>query len=239
MVAFGILGSGRKKAGKIVSAKEAVEQARDAIVERVPEDAAVAKVCCIYTSSLDSNIDIQTDGRCQAWHIDFYSPASGKVYLVRVAKGKTYIRERLWSETERKPVEYVFAIYGKTLTGSEQAEPIMARDNWVDSPDVAVQVDEWVQGQISRSEQEGEMYGLMCLCLPARCLRYLYNEKARNKLHIPYPPSEPAWAGLYTPMDIEDKDSFLLYLSAEGGKVLQYARFRFPPFFNYGTSGDW
>ncbi|MCD6384370.1 hypothetical protein J7M23_01195, partial [Candidatus Sumerlaeota bacterium] len=138
-----------------------------------------------------------------------------------------------------KPVEYGFATYGKRVTGSEQAEPILAGDSWVDSPIVAEQVQEWVQGQLSASERENEMYGLSCLCLPSQCLRYLYDEKARKTLHLPYPPSEPAWLALYSPVDVEDVDSFLLYLNARTGKILQYERFRFPPYFSYGIAVDW
>lgn len=173
------------------------------------------------------------------WHIDLYSPASNKLYLVRVFKGKTCVKVRLWSETARKPVEYFFATYGERVTGNVLAEPILPGDNWVDSQTVAEKIQEWSQGQISEEERESETYGLSCLCLPAQYLAYLYNPNVSKIFNFPDPPSEPAWFAFYSPVDVEDVDSFLLYLSAETGKVLQSARFRFPSYFNYGSAADW
>jgi len=221
------------------SAREALTAAEGAINEKHPEDAQVARVCCLYTASLDSEAPIQSDGRCKAWHVDFYSPASRSLFLVRIHKGKTHVRARSWDRTGSRPVAYFFMGYGEGVTGNVLVEPIPVGEGWVDSLTLAREVDTWSRSRMSEDERTGEMYGLSCLGFPAQYLAYLHRPDLRALFPFPDPPSEPAWFVFYSPVDLEDRDSFLLYLDAATGRITHSAVFRFPAYFNYGSSADW
>jgi hypothetical protein len=69
-------------------------------------------------------------------------------------------------------------------------------------------------------------------------LRYLQESKARGVLRFP-PPQRDCFGAICGTEELYDEDSYLLYVRAVTGKVVEKHSFRFPNLFYFGTSRNW
>ena len=224
-------GSGQKKD---LTAKEGYSLALEALRETHPTEAEGARLCCIYTAVVDSDMLLDKDGTCRGWHFDFFLPASQKLFLVRVKNGKTRAREISWQKTAKAPVEYVYAMYGAESSASP--EPPRLPDDWLDSPAIVESIHEALDPH--RNPKSVEELMPVALCLPADRLRYLQEEKVRKELSFP-PAPRYCFAAICTTDDMYDEDCVLLYIEAATGTIAGKHVFRFPNMFYFGSSFNW
>jgi len=237
---MGLLGKlfgGSAERKQAVSAREALPMAEEAMRGWSAAQAGEAQLCCVYTSVEDANRDVSRDGRCRAWHLDFWFPKTRTFYLVRVTDGRAKGWER---PLGRSPVEYVYALYGNEDAANPYVEPVAAPADWADTPTVAQAAWEVFTATVGKELAPAvlEDYGLRCMCLNAAYLRYRHPSVQPQLLTCALPET-PCYAVLITHIDIEDNDSVMVYVDATTGDVAAAERFRFPAYFNYGNSCDW
>jgi hypothetical protein len=224
-------GAGQKKN---LTARAGYALALEALQATHPMEADRAYLCCVYTSAADANVVLEKDGTSRGWHFDFFLPASRTLYLVRVQNGKTRGKQMPWQKTQKSPVEYVYAMYGMAMEQVSLVEPPRIPDDWLDSPFVTAVLQEALEPHGGRAES----LELATLCLPAEHLRYLQEDKVRNLLSLPPAPRD-SFAAICSPEDPYAEDSYLLYIQATTGEVLETFVFRFPNLFYFGTSRNW
>jgi len=226
-------GAGQKKG---LSAREGYELALQTLSEAHPEAANTAYLCCLYTSLYDSDAELQEDGTCRGWHFDFFMPSSSTLYLTRVKNGKTRTRELPWDKTQKRRIEYVFATYGMQSDGGIVSEPERVQEDWLDSPTIAATALEAAKPLYNPEQIDDPI--IVALCLSAKCLRYLQEEKAMQQLGFPAAP-ENCFAAICSTDELYQEDSQLLYIEAGTGKIVQQYPFRYPDLFYFGDSRDW
>ncbi|GAB4342369.1 MAG: hypothetical protein Kow0099_19840 [Candidatus Abyssubacteria bacterium] len=227
---------GRGSADKSrVTAREGYSVALESLRQAHPAEADKAFLCCLYSSVFDSNVIIQDDGTCEAWHLDFFLTVSRHLYLVRLQKGKTRAKEVPWEQTGKRPVEYVAATYGMEAGEGTRLEPVPVPENWLDSPALITSIRDAVRPY--ESPRYGEL-SPVAVCLPAQHLRYLKEEKASRELSLPPAPPD-CFAALCAPEELYEEDCCLVYVHAITGQILQEHVFRFPDLFNFGSSFHW
>jgi hypothetical protein len=224
-------GSGGKKD---LTSREGHALALEALKEAHPEEAEGARLCCIYTSVVDSDFMLERDGTCKGWHFDFLLPASQKLVLVRVKNGKARPKEIAWEKTAKKPVEYVYTMYGAEPGVSH--EPPRLPTDWLDSPALIESIHSALDPH--RNPKSVEELAPVGVCLPAESLRYLQNEKVQNELAFPPAPPD-CFAAICTSDEMYDEDCVLLYIEAATGKIAGKHVFRFPSMFYFGSSFNW
>jgi hypothetical protein len=225
--------SGQKKD---LTAKEGYALALGALREAYPEEAEGARLCCIYTSVVDSDMLLERDGACKGWHFDFFLPASQNLILVRVKNGKTRAKEISWQKTAKAPIEYVYAMYGAESESGAHSEPARLPDDWLDSPALVESIHKALDPH--RNPKSVEELAPVALCLPAESLRYLQEEKVQEELSFPSAPQD-CFAAICTSDEMYDEDCVLLYLEAATGAIAGEHIFRFPNMFYFGTSFNW
>jgi len=231
---FGKLLGGGSEMKRPLSAREALPLAEEALQSWSPVKASSAHLCCVYTSVEEANREILKDGRCRAWHFDFCLPNAQMFYLVRVVDGKAKGKERTFL---KRPVEYIYALYGSDDKEGQFAEPCLLPSDWADTPAVA----EAALGVLGREVSDAALlddYGIFCICLTAGYLRYLHPQAKPKLLQTPAP-SDLCYAAMVSHVDIDTHDSFMVYVNAATGELVHAERFRFPALFNYGVSADW
>ena len=221
---------------KDLSAREGYELALESVRAAHPEAADAAYLCCAYTSVHDSDAELREDGICRAWHFDFFLPASQTLCLVRVRNGKAKPVELSWNDTQKRPVEYVFAKYGMQPEQGPASEPARVPDKWLDSPAITSAALEATR-PLYESNRIADLL-VVALCLPAECLRYLQEEKAKQQLDFP-PAAENCFAAICSTDELYQEDSHLLYIDATTGSVVQHHPFRYPDLFYFGNSINW
>ena len=219
-----------------LTAREGYEIARQKLMEAYPAEAGTGYLCCLYTSVYDSDIIISDEGKCQAWHFDFYLPSLKMLFLVRIQKGKIKTRERAWDKTKRAPVQYVSARYGMDLQLGMREEPLRLRENWSDTPRICNNLKKALEPHYS--PEHGEDYAPITLCMPAEYLIDLQSEERLRSLHFPSP-GQNSIAALCTTDELYEEECFLFYLDASTGEIQQTHIFRYPNLWNFGASMDW
>ena len=219
---------GKDAPKKEVTAREAYALAREELISKYPTEADGAYLCCLYTSVEEAGMEVRADGTCRGWHLDFFLPTSRTLCLVRVLKGKASVKELPWEKTQKKPVEYIFAVYGIGAGEAALSEPGKIPEGWLDTPEIIA--------PIQKALTEGTVP--IALVLPAEHLRYLQEEKAKDALAFPPPPAQ-CYAAICSGEDAYEEDSHLFYIEAAGGRVVKEHTFRFPNLFFFGTSVNW
>ena len=226
-------GTGRNRD---LTAREGYALALETLQTAYPMETDKAYLCCLYTSAADANVLLEKDGTCRGWHFDFFLPGSRTLYLVRLQNGKARGKDLQWEATRKRPVEYVYAMYGMQAEQGGPPEPARVVDDWIDSPAVTAAMRQALEPHIT-PEASAELQPVT-LCLPAERLRYLQEEETRALLSLPPAPRD-SLAAIYTTEDPYEEDSYLLYVEATTGKMLEMHRFRFPNLFYFGTSRNW
>jgi hypothetical protein len=155
---------------------------------------------------------------------------------VRIKGAKASIKERLWEDTQKKPVEYLYATYGMGAGEAISSEPYRIPEGWLDSPTVMASIHQALEVQAGPANRAHLVP--LALCLPAEHLRYLQEEKARDALSFPPPPTY-CYAAICTGEDLYEEDCHLLYIESASGRVVKEHVFRFPDLFYFGTEADW
>lgn len=237
MSVFGkLFGSGSRAGQMEPTAREGYEIAQKVLMEAYPAESGNGYLCCLYTCVFDSDITPSNDGRCGAWHFDFFLPDLKMLFLVRIQKGKIKTRERAWDKTCKAPVQYAFAIYGMTPQSGMPQEPFRLRGDWADSTLIHDNLKKALEPHYSPDHVEE--YAPILLCMPGEYLIDLQSDERRNLLQFPSP-GRQSIAALCTTDELSDEDCFLFYLDAATGKIEQTHVFRYPDYFNFGTSVDW
>ncbi len=234
MPLFKKLFGGKDTPKKELTAHEAYALAREELTLKYPTEASSASLCCLYTSVNEADMEIQPDGTCRGWHVDFFLPASRNLCLVRVTKGKANVKEVSWEHTQKKPVEYIYAIYGIGAGEAVSSEPLKIPDGWLDSPALM----ESIRKAMEKYHDPKRELVPLALVLPAERLRYLQEVKAREVLSFPPTPTY-CFAAICGGEDLYDEDSYLFYIESATGRVIKEHVFRFPNLFFFGTSVDW
>lgn len=200
-----------------LTARQALERGRAGLEGWA--GAASAAPCCLYTAVDDSEQGIGRDGRCTAWHCDFFSPETGECRLIRVES--TGVRARTLKEG---PVEYVRAVYS--------LPPPTLPEGWPDSP-------AWVKAALAAvgdglPRGEEDRYSPLALLWPSTALRYA----REGRLLTREPPGEAAFLCLLAHEDPEDQPTFAVWIDA-GGQVVHRDSFTFPALFDHGFSRHW
>lgn len=225
---------GKDAPKKELTAHEAYALAREELTAKHPAEAEGAYLCCFYTSVNEAEMEIQQDGTCRGWHFDFFLPTSRKLCLVRVINRKTSIKEISWERTHKKPVEYIYAMYGMGAGEAVSSEPYKIPDGWFDSPAII----ESIQKAMEKYQDPKRELVPLALVLPAENLRYLQEEKARDALSFPPPPTY-CFAAICGGEDVYEEDSYLFYIESASGRIIKEHAFRIPNIFYFGTSADW
>lgn len=225
MSLFGKLFGGKGSRAPI-SAREALPLAQEAAAQWAP--AKTPHLCCVYTAPEDSQLSLDREGRCRAWHVDYYLPEEQRFLLVRVQDGKV----KKWEKArDEKPVEYVYAVYG--AKGQAQPDPLPGEG--IDSGVAVRAIYEACAAEIG-SGPDREDYHVFALCLPATHLRHA---QAAKPLFAAPPASAVCYGAIVAHIDVEDHDAFAVYVDVRTGHVVQKERFRFPSLVIVGCSADW
>ena len=229
---LGKLLGGGADSKRSLSAREALPLAQDALAAWSPVQAANAQLCCVYTSPEEANRELQWDGLCRGWHVDFYLPGSQTFYLVRVLDGKAKGWER---KNTGKPVEYIYALYG----GSGFANPVSFPEGWVDSTTMAQQARAALEQHMQDLAPEDLAdFHLLTLVYLAPYLRYLHPEWTPRLLQEPAPEA-PCCAMIAAHVDADCHDALAVYVDVLQGETLACERFRFKAYSMVGSSFDW
>ncbi len=229
----------RKEAAlpRTLTLREAWNAAIDLLRTHEAHEAERARLFCLYTSVMDANEIMDRDGRCAAWHVDFFLPRSSNLFLVRFEKGRLRHRVKPWGGGKGTAVEYVFALHGVPGDPRQEAGPAALPEDWADSPEIARALHEFLDP--FQRPDHGEPYAPMALCLPGNGLRYLQEEKTRERLRLPPPPDRTCITALCATDELYEEDVFLIYLDGSTGNILASHPFRFPDLFFFGNSVDW
>ena len=219
-----------------LTAREGYELSKQTLMEAYPVEAGTGYLCCLYTSVLDSNITISEEGKCQAWHFDFFLPSLKRLFLVRIQKGKIKTREKAWDKTKKAPVQYTSALYGMTPHLGMKEEPLRLRENWADTPQICNSLKRALEPHYS--PKHGEEYAPVTLCMPAEYLIDLQSVERLKVFHFPFPGQNNIVA-LCTTDEVCEEDCFLFYIDASTGEIQQTHMFRYPKLWNEATSKDW
>lgn len=235
---MGFLGKlfGGGEAKKPLTAREAVPLAQEALREWSATQAAAAQMCCVYTSGEDANRELRKDGRCRAWHVDYYMERSRSFYLARVVDGKVKGRERPLSES---PVEYVYCVYGAEGGEKNFAEPVPLPAEWIDSDLAARAAFAALEREMAGTDRGIlDDYIPLSICLPAQYVRYIQPDASGLQL-TQAPPQQLCFAVLLSHIDADDHDSLIVYVDAATGREAAAEKFRFQAFQTAGFSADW
>ena len=236
MAIFGkLFGSGAAHPREL-TAREGYGLARQALEEAYPVEAGAGYLCCLYTSVFDSETTILEDGKCRAWHFDFFLPDLQRLFLVRIQQGKIKTREKAWEKTQKEPVQYVLALYGMTPQLATEEGPPRLPENWADTPGLCNRLKQALEPY--NSAQHGAQYAPVALCMPAEYLVDLQSEERQRRLLFPAP-GRGSMAALCTTDELYEEDCFLFYLDASTGEIQQTHAFRYPSLWTFGVSVDW
>ena len=119
----------------------------------------------IYTSVSDGDIVNFDDGKCPAWHFDFFLPGLKKLVLIRVEKGKIKTKERAWEKTEKRPVMYTYVRYGMIPELALRQEPLRPGEDWTDSTVFCDSLKKALEPY--HSPEHVVEYAPVALCMPA------------------------------------------------------------------------
>ena len=219
-----------------LTAREGYEIAKQTLMEAYPAEAGTGYLCCLYTSVFESEFMLSDEGKCQAWHFDFFLPDLKRVFLVRIQKGKVKTRERAWDKTQKAPVQYDFALYGMTPELGMREEPLRLRENWADTPQICNSLKRALEPHYS--PEHGEEYTPVTLCLPAEYLIDLQSDERLKLFHFPFP-GQNSIVALCTTDEVCEEDCFLFYIDVSTGEIQQTHIFRYPNLWNEGASIDW
>ena len=158
---------------KELTAHEAYALAREELQARYPAESENAFLCCLYTSVEEAGMEIRPDGTCRGWNFDFFLPSSRRLCLVRVTNRKARGKEMMWEKTQKKPVEYIYAMYGMDAGEAAASEPYKIPEGWLDSTEIIAAIQQALE---PHNDPKRELVPL-ALVLPSEHLRYLQEEK--------------------------------------------------------------
>ncbi len=224
----GLLGGASRRP---IAAREALSIAAETALCQFPTYTDVAP-CGLYTSTMDSDLEITPDGRSRAWRVDFWSSSKQAFILGRVTDGAGECWEKK-SGAGPAVVEYVHAL----LRGGKGDEPEPLPPDWRDTPELLAPALDAVSRRCANPE-EARAYSPLWILMPAGACRY-FCEGQESGLFAPPPDGTAALMTVYVHEDPDDHDAFLFYVDPTNGELLYQETFRFPKLFSHGVSMDW
>jgi len=219
-----------------LSAAGAVARAREVLTPQRWPHAADAHLWSVYTAVMDSNREITPEGRCVAWHVDFYAPQENAAYVLRIEGERIKGRDkRPGKGLEYPSLEYVYACAGD-FPGEVRLEPHEFPETWADSTVFAPKAMAYVREQVN--EDAFERYAPVCILGPAEQFSYLQADRF-GKLIRTQPNDTSGFLVLIDSEEVDEADTFAIYMDLKSGEVSYAERFRFPELFNHGFSADW
>ena len=220
----------------LLSAAGAVARAREALTLQRWPHAADAHLLSVYTAVMDSNRDITPEVLCVAWHVDFYSPQGNAAYAMRIEGHQIKGREKRPAKGLKYPsLEYVYACAGD-FPGKVRLEPRKFPEAWADSTVFAPNAMAYVREQVD--EAAFDRYAPVCILGPAEQFSYLQADRF-GKLIRTRPNDTSGFLVLIGSEEVDEADTFAIYMALESGEVSFAERFRFPELFDHGYSADW
>ena len=219
-----------------LSAAEAVARAREALTTKRWPPAADAHLWSVYTAVMDSNREITPEGRCVAWHVDFYSPQENAAYVMRIDGEKIKGRDKRPGKGLDYPsLEHVYACAGD-FPGEVRLEPREFPKKWPDSTVFAPKAMAYLREQVD--EDTFDRYAPVCVLGPAEQFSYLQADRF-GKLIRTRPNDTSGFIVLLGSEEVDEADTFAVYTDLKSGEIIHAERFRFPELFDHGYSADW
>lgn len=101
---------------------------------------------------MDSNREITPEGRCEAWHVDFYSPQENAAYVMRIDGEKIKDRDKRPGKGLDYPsLEHVYACAGD-FPGEVRLKPREFPKKWADSTVFAPKAMAYLREQVDSAK---------------------------------------------------------------------------------------